>query len=84
MFKGGLALTQGRTVIQLFFCFLLLCFVSVFVIICSILLRTTNHQIVDKKNYTKFSLKAFKSEIRFQGHLDPALSNLALFVNYPL
>ena len=84
MFKGGLALTQGRTIIQLFFFFLLLHFVSVFVIICSILLRTTNHQIVDKKNHTKFSLKAFKYEIRFQCHLNPAFSNLALFVNYPL
>ena len=68
MFKGGLALTQGQTVIQLFFfffCFfLLLCFVSVFAIICSILLRTTNHQIVDKKNHTKFSLKAFKYDFK--------------------
>ena len=64
MFKGGLALTQGRTVIQLFFFFLLLRFVSVFVVICSILLRTTNHQIVSKKNHTKFSLKAFKYDFK--------------------
>ena len=62
MFKG--ALTQGRTVIQLFFFFLLLHFVSVFTIICSILLRVTNHQIVDKKNHTKFSLKAFKYDFK--------------------
>ena len=47
-------------------------FDSLFGIIFSTLYGASNHQIVDKKNYTEFSLKASRAEIRF--HTNPGLS----------
>ena len=47
-------------------------FESLFGIIFSILYEASNHQIVDKKNYTEFSMKPFRSEIRF--HTNSGLS----------
>ena len=47
-------------------------FESLFGIIFSILYGASNHQIVDKKNYTEFSMKPFRSEIRF--HTNSGLS----------
>ena len=47
-------------------------FDSLFGIIFSTLYGASNHQIVDKKNSTEFSLKASRAEIRF--HTNPGLS----------
>ena len=47
-------------------------FDSLFGIIFSTLYGASNHQIVDKKNSTEFSLKASRAEIRFHTH--PGLS----------
>ena len=47
-------------------------FESLFGIIFSILYGASNHQIGDKKDYTEFSMKPFRSEIRF--HTNPGLS----------
>ena len=46
-------------------------FKSPFWTIFSILFRVFNHQIIDKRNDSEFSIKAFKSEIRF--HTNPGL-----------
>ena len=53
-------------------CFYIFLFDSLFGIIFSTLYGASNHQIVDKKNYTEFSLKASRAEIRF--HTNPGLS----------
>ena len=47
-------------------------FKNLFQIIFSILFRASKHQIVDKKNYTEYSFKAFIPEVRF--HTKPRLS----------
>ena len=47
-------------------------FDSLFGIIFSTLYGASNHQIVDKKNSTEFSLKASRAEIQF--HTNPGLS----------
>ena len=47
-------------------------FDSLFGIIFSTLYGASNHQIVDKKNSTEFSIKASRAEIRF--HTNPGLS----------
>ena len=47
-------------------------FNSLFGIIFSTLYGASNHQIVDKKNYTEFSSRASRTEIRF--HTDPGFT----------
>ena len=45
------------------------------------ILRAFNHQITEKKNYTKFSTKTFSLKSDFTltlGYLNPALNNMAL------
>ena len=46
-------------------------FKSLFQIIFSILFRAFKHQIIDKKNYTKYSFTAFIPEVRF--HTKPRI-----------
>ena len=52
--------------------FFLLLFKSLFGIIFPIPLRASNNHFLDKKNYTDFLFKAFRSKIRF--HTNPGLS----------
>ena len=51
-------------------------FESLLGITSSILFRAFNYKFVDEKNYTEFSFKAFRCEIR--SHTNPGYINLAL------
>ena len=59
-------------------------FKCLFWIILSVLFRASNNQILDKKNYIKFSFEVSKTKIRFYilGFLEAALNNPAQGSNF--